>query len=455
MGIRIDPHGQNAAAYNSREPEILLAGPSGTGKSLTLLAKCLTLLGKYPGCRGLFCRGTRASLTQSGLVSFEVKVLGEGHPVLKRRPTLRRVRQSYEFANGSELVVAGLDDPGKTLSSEYDFVYIQEATEEGVTLDVYETLLRSLRNGKMPYTQLMADCNPTTPGSFLFRRQKAQPDGKPGLLRMYSSTHRDNPAYYRRDGSVTPAGEQYLATLGRMSGRRRKRFALGVWAAAEGQVYEQYHEDTHLMPAGWVCPRDWPRVWSIDWGKDVPSVLQVWAVDADRRMYMVREIYLTRQRGSDLGRLARRLIDADGEPEPVAAVCDHDDEKRWTFEAEAKVPLTFADKTERDLGLDQVSDRLDPANDGRPRLFFARDAMRHPPDERLADEGKPTGTLEELAGYVWDTTKPLRPKDEPIGYNDHGMDAMRYAVRYVDTHLLDRGADGGYGAPGGADGGGW
>lgn len=452
---RLDFFGANADCYNSRDPEVLLAGPAGTGKSFVLLAKCLTLLGKYPGCRILFCRGTRASLTQSGLVTWEDKILGKDHAVLRRRPVLRRVRQSYEFANGSELVVAGLDDPGKTLSSEYDAVYVQEATEEGVTLDVYETLLRSLRNGKMPWTQIMSDCNPTTPTHFLFRRQKRQADGSDGPLRMYSSTHRDNPAYYGRDGTITPAGEQYLATLGRMSGRRRKRFAVGVWSAAEGLVYEQYSEDVHLMPAGWVCPQEWPRVWAIDWGKDVPSVLQVWAVDADRRMFLVREVYLTRQRGSDLGRHARRLIDFEGEPEPVAAVCDHDDEKRSTFEEEAKVSLTFADKTERDLGLDQVSDRLDLANDGRPRMLFARDTMRHPPDERLSDEGKPTGTLEELVGYVWDTSNPLRPKDEPIGYNDHGMDAMRYATRYVDTHLTDRGDDGGYGAPKGSDDGGW
>lgn len=446
---RLDFYGANAAAFNSREPEILLAGPAGTGKSLALMAKCLTLLSKYPGCRGLFCRGTRNSLTQSGLVTWEEQILGPDHPVLTRHPVKRRVRQSYEFPNGSELVVAGLDDPGKTLSSEFGFVYIQEATEEGIDLETYETLLRALRHKKSPWRQLMSDCNPTTPTHFLYRRQKRQADGSPGLLRMYSGTHRDNPEYYRRDGTITPAGELYMATLGRMSGRRRKRFAVGVWSAADGLVYEQYREDVHLLPAGWVCPYDWPRVWSIDWGKDVPSVLQVWAVDADRRMHMVREVYLTRQRGSDMGRHARRLIDVEGEPEPVAAICDHDEEKRSTFEDEAKVPLTFADKTERDLGLDQVSDRLDLSNDGRPRMFFARDAMRHPPDERLSDEGKPTGTLEELVGYVWDTRNPLRPKDEPIGYNDHGMDAMRYAVRYVDSHLLDRGGDGGYGYPGG------
>ena len=447
MGIQLPLYGANAQAFNSREPEILLAGPAGTGKSLALLAKCLALLGKYPGCRGLFCRGTRASLTQSGLVSFEEKILGPKHPVLTRRPVTRRVRQSYEFANGSEFVVAGLDDPGKTLSAEYDFAYVQEATEEGVTLDAWETLLRSLRNGKTPFTQLMADCNPTNPQSWLYRRQMPKADGSPGLLRMYSSRHQDNPAYFHRDGTITPAGERYMANLNRMGGRRRKRFTLGVWAAAEGLVFEEYNPDVHLLPIGWRCPQDWRRLWSIDWGKNAPSVLQVWAIDSDTRMYLVREVYLPRQRGSDLGRAGRRLIDVDGEPEPLAVVCDHDDEKKSTFEAESHLSLTFADKTDRDAGFGQVSDRLALANDDRPRLFFARDARRHEPDEGLLSEGKPTSTLDEIVGYVWETKNAASGKDEPIAFNDHGMDAMRYAVRYVDSYLIDRGSDGGYGTP--------
>jgi hypothetical protein len=435
-------HGQNAECYNSRESEVLLAGPAGTGKSFVLLAKVLTLLGKYPGCRILFCRGTRTSLTQSGLVTFEEKILGPKHPVLMKNPVKRRVRQSYEFDNGSELVVAGLDDPGKTLSSEYDACYIQEATEEGITLDVYETLLRSLRNGKTPFTQLMSDCNPTSPVSFLWRRQHA------GVLKMYSSTHKDNPMMWdRQRGEWTEAGRAYLANLERMSGPRRKRFLEGLWVVAEGLVFSEYNPGVHLLPHGWRCPPDWRRVWSIDWGKNAPSVLQVWAVDPDARMHLVREVYKPRQRGSDLGRAGRRLIDVDGEPEPLAVVCDHDDEKKSTFEAESHLSLTFADKTDRDAGFGQVSDRLDLANDDRPRLYFARDARRHEPDEGLLNEGKPTCTLDEIVGYVWDTKNAASGKDEPIAFNDHGMDAMRYAVRHVDTHLLDRGSDGGYGTP--------
>lgn len=433
---RLDFYGANADAYNSKRPEILLAGPAGTGKSYVLLAKCLTLLDKYPGCRGLFCRGTRASLTQSGLVTWE-KILGPDHPILTRRPVTRRVRQSYEFPNGSELVVAGLDDPGKTLSAEYDFVYIQEATEEGVTLDAYETLLRALRNGKTPWTQVMTDCNPTTPTHWLYRRQ----DGGP--LTMFSSTHRDNPAFWdRRANDWTPAGAAYLENLGRMTGPRRKRFLGGVWAAAEGLVYDGYDPAKHHHPAGWEPPKEWRRVWGIDWGFVQPLVVQFWAIDPDKRMHLYREMYRTRTRVEAVAKECAALVDAGDEPKPEAIVADHDPECIETFKAHGKykkgdesvsLPIRPADKRDRDKGIQLVQGLFDVQKDGRPRIFFRPDARRHRADADLQATGKPTGTLDEIIGYTWKVPGPEQAKDEPIEFNDHGMDCLRYVSVYVNN----------------------
>lgn len=432
---RFDFLGDNARAYNSREPEILLAGAAGTGKSICLLVKCLTLLGKYPGCRGLFCRGTRASLTQSGLVSWEDDVLGRDHPVLVKNPVKRRVRQSYEFANGSEFVVAGLDDPGKTLSAQYDFVFVQEATEEGVGLDVYETLLRLLRNGRTPFTQVMMDCNPTTPTHWLYKRACGGP------LKLYSSAHKDNPRFYdRRRGEWTEAGRQYLATLGRMTGARRKRFLEGVWAAAEGLVYDGYNPAVHLLPAGWKPPAHWIRFWTIDWGFVNPTVLQFWAIDPDGRLYLYREVYRTGVRAEQLAKRAKAELER-GEPWPAAVVCDHDPDCQATFEAHTGLSLTPADKVDKVGGIEQLQARLDAAADGRPRVFFAADARADDPDPVLVGAGKPTSTLEEFAGYVWDTSNPDRPKDVPVDKNNHGCDAARYGCRWADAFLDQRPAE--------------
>ena len=51
-----------AAAY-----EVVVAGPSGTGKTLACLWKCAILADQYPGARILIIRKTRRSMTESVL----------------------------------------------------------------------------------------------------------------------------------------------------------------------------------------------------------------------------------------------------------------------------------------------------------------------------------------------------------------------------------------------------
>lgn len=445
-------YGDNGRAYNdSTSRELLIAAAAGTGKSVVLLAKCLTLLDKYPGCRGLLLRGTRTSLTQSALVTWEDDVLGRGHPVLTRNPIKRRVRQSYEFPNRSEFVVGGLDDPGKTLSTQYDFVYIQEATEEGVTLDAYETLLRMMRNGRMVkdgrvWHQLMTDCNPTSPAHWLYQRHLKK------KLTLYASTHKDNPAYWDRAANDwTPGGRDYVeGTLKRMTGARLARFYHGRWEAAEGLVFDGYvprpfdatENPGHLLPRGWRPPDSWPRVWAIDWGFTSPLVVQFWAVDGDGRMYLYRELYRTQLRAEDAGAWCRAEIDSGREPEPRAAVCDHDPLMKAEFEKGSGLALELADKKDLLAGIQEVQGRFDRQPDGRPRIFIA-DECADRVDQRLEDAGHPTCFQQELSAYIWDTNSI---KDMPVDKNNHSADACRYASRWVSANL-----SGGSGDPYGAD----
>ncbi len=427
--------GANGDAFNSREPELLLAGAAGSGKSVVLLTKCLTLLGKYPGCRGLFCRGSRASLTQSGLVTWEQEILGEDHPILTGNPVTRRVRQSYTFPNRSEFVVAGLDDPGKTLSTQFDFCYIMESTEEGVSLAVYETLLRAMRNGKMVkdgrrWHQIMMDCNPTTPTHWLYKRQAS------GKLRMYSSTHKDNPLYWSEaTNTYTDAGRDYIeGTLARMTGARRARFYEGKWQAAEGLVYDAYRPEIHHLPPGFVIPKDWPRVWGIDFGFTNPTSLLMMAYDGDGRVYVYKEFYATHKRAEEVARWAKAEVESGREPTPIAVVCDHDPECAASFRQYGPpgIGLKLADKNDKLGGIEATQERLDAAGDGRPRLFFAPNMLAHAPDQTLEDSGKPVSLLGEIIGYIWDVRNPDRLKDEPLDKDGHSLDALRYSITEID-----------------------
>jgi len=429
---RFDLFGGVAEGFNSRADELLLAGPAGTGKTLANLLRVYWVSRKYPGARTLVVRKTRESLTESVLVTWERDVLTPAHPILTTSPTLRRVRQSYRFPNGSEVVLGGMDKPDKVLSSEFDLIYAPEATDLDVT--DWETLGGRLRAGAVPYQQLIADCNPTSPHHWLYKRCVG------GLCRLVATTHHDNPRYYDRARQEwTPKGLQYLARLERMTGARRDRFLKGLWVAAEGVIYEFVAEPAprgHLLPRGWQAPREWPRVWGIDWGKTAPTVLGVWAIDPEGRMHLTREVYKTRLRSDVLGRRAREWVESGAEPHPRAIVCDHDTANEGYqegFEGASGLQLTLADKSDRNKGIEDCQARFDPADDGRPRVFFAEGAREHEPDRFLVDAGEPTCGVEELVVYVWDEDFLA---DEPIAGRDHFCDQMRYVARYVSDHRI-------------------
>jgi PBSX family phage terminase large subunit len=428
--------GAAADLIASREPEVVTCGPAGTGKSLAALHKMHRAAIKYPGMRGLIVRKTRESLTQAGLVTLEDKAMSPHWRDTLARNCQRRVRQSYVYPNGSEVVVGGLDKPGKVMSTEYDLVYVQEAID--LTEADWESLSSRIRNGVMPYQQLYGDTNPDAPTHWLKQRADS------GLVRLLESRHEDNPAYWGGDG-WTDAGEAYIARLDRLTGTRYLRLRKGIWAGAEGVIYGDFDPAVHVidrMPAGW---ESWYRFRSIDFGYTNPFVCQWWAIDGDGRMYLYREAYLSGRivadHAADIKRLERWTLDDGVTPNPdreavPVAVADHDAEDRATL-ARGGIGTKPAHKAVTP-GIQAVEDRLRLAGDGKPRIFFLKDC-RARRDPSLVAARKPTCTVEEFPGYIWAPPRPGRaPKEEPVKVNDHGMDAMRYAVMSVDCRRVLR-----------------
>src|SRR6185503_18079309 len=86
-------------------PEVLLDGPAGTGKSRGVGEYILQFLQNHKGCRVAAIRKTRVSMTQSWLVTWETKVLGDRlderylYESLASGPG-RANRDHYRFKNG-------------------------------------------------------------------------------------------------------------------------------------------------------------------------------------------------------------------------------------------------------------------------------------------------------------------------------------------------------------------
>lgn len=422
--------------WRSRALEVVIEGPAGTGKTRAVLEKLHWCAMKYPGMRGLLVRKTRESMTESCLVTFEEKVLPVNSPIAAG--ARRDGRRAYHYPNKSTIVVAGLvasgkDQRAKVMSTEYDLIVVCEATE--LSEDEWEKLATRLRNGVMPYQQIIGECNPDAPSHWLHQRCDR------GAAEVHYSRHKDNPTLWR-NGQWTPMGNQYVnVTLGSLTGVRRSRLLEGRRAQVEGAVYESFDRAVHLIDP-FPIPPDWRRMRVIDFGFTNPFVLQWWALDPDSRMYLYREIYMT-------GRTVRRHMQTvrdverwdlpvyldDGTPNPerehfFVTIADHDAEDRATL-AEEGIRTKPADKAVR-RGIQKVQERLKIAGDAKPRLYLMRDALVER-DRALSDAKRPTCTAEEFEAYVW--AKPgdgRATKEEPVKEHDHGMDAMRYGVMRVD-----------------------
>lgn len=453
---RYRPVGSARELFSSKAPEILLSGAAGTGKSRACLEKVHAMCLVNPGMRALICRKTAVSLTSTGMVTFKEFVAREAieSGELTFYGGSRTEAAGYRYANGSTITIGGMDKSTRIMSSEYDVVYVQEATE--LTEDDWESITTRLRNGKVSFQQLMADCNPGPPQHWLNQRCLR------GQTVMVPCRHEDNPKLYcggpnasrrlldqERDlfcehNSTGPhwtiEGAAYISILEGLTGVRYQRLRKGLWAAAEGLVYDTFDPTVHLHKPIALPPKDWTRYLSVDFGYRNPFVCQFWAEDHDGRLYLYREIYMTGRLVEDH---ARQILDAvrrgdnhnaDSWP-PRAVICDHDAEDRATLERHLGVSTVAATKNVSE-GVQAVQSRLKVRADGKPGLYICRDAL-YERDATLADAHKPQCAQDEILDYVWDAAKMRAAGDNtsreaPLKDNDHSMDALRYLVAQID-----------------------
>ncbi len=404
----------------AREREVLLAGMRGTSKSIAAQSKIVALCSLWPGSRHLLARKVRVEMNETTLETFEREVLGRGHPALAEGT--RKARTEYQVGK-STVVIGGFDDPERYKGAQFDTITFEEATdfEESDLL----TALGCLRSFVGTYHQIACVTNPGGPDHWLITRARN------GAMRHLVSQIEDNPAYYNADGTQTARGAEYVATLDAMTGVTYKRQRLGLWAAAEGQVYDEWDDDLHLRTLAQLghpdgLPASWIRIRSVDFGYTHPFVCQWWAFDSDGRAYLYRQLQETGKLVEDHAKEILRL--SEGE-RIEATVCDWDAEDAATLRRHG-VHNTKANK-DVETGLQAVKSRLRKAGDGKARLVVVRGSLVQP-DASLMKRSRPVSFEREIGGYVWDKKRDGEKKEQPLKKDDDAMDAGRYAMQWAE-----------------------
>lgn len=450
------PRGGCKTVFESREEEVLISGPAGTGKSRACLEKIFLTCLATPNVRALVVRKTLSSLASSALVTWRNFVAKEAMAtgtVVYYGGSKEEAAQ-YRFKNGSSLTIGGLDKATRIMSTEYDIIYVQEATE--ITLEDLDLMRTRLRNWRIGFQQLLMDCNPAGDKHWL----KLRCDNK--ICKLIESRHEDNPRLFNEDGTLTKRGAAYIAILDKLTGVRYKRLRLGLWVSAEGIIYEEFDPARHVLSWDFdeetgeplPFPEDWPRYWVIDFGFTNPFVWQCWAKDPETgTLYMYREIYhtqrtveqhakqimdivapeVTRTWYDHFNRTERSVTERKWiEPMPTMVICDWDAGGRRTFEHHTGIGTKAAIKKVYE-GINHVKERLIFDSEGYCKLYLMADATVER-DQSLVDRLLPASTQEEYASYMWKVSADGRIQDEPVKNDDHGMDDIRYIVTEFD-HL--------------------
>ena len=191
-----------------------------------------------------------------------------------------------------------------------------------------------------------------------------------------------------------------------------KRYILGLWAMAEGIIYDMFDKDKHVVEVERLV-RDGRIKWigdyyvSCDYGTQNATVFLLWRKADDGKWYCLREYYYGREKGTQktdaefaadlrewLDGISPRYVVLD----PAAA----------SFRAQLKEDGFHVKNAKNDVldGIRFVASLLNQAG-----ILF---------DESCEN------TIKEFGSYIWDAKAVERGEDKPVKERDHCMDAARY-----------------------------
>ena len=408
------------------KPEVIVSGPYESGKTMPCLMK-LHRECSHNKINALIVRKKKESLRASVCVSYEQKIL-PFNPRLKGSRVRVHGGQSprwYDYLDtGSRITLGGLSKPEDFLSGEFDLIYVNQVEEINERDWILLMGRCTGRAGNLPYGMIYGDCNPGSNKHWILKRKGL------GYIEFLDAKHKDNPWLFR-NGIWTKQGNTTRSRLQTLTGVDYERGYLGLWVAAEGQVFpfrEELH--THELTEADI-PADAIKFCSIDFGDTHPFVCLWWWLDQKGILRSFNEIYLTNQLIYDMGDMIN-AYNKKHNHEIQFYVGDWQKQERRIL-SEKGIHLKLANK-EKIPGINLMKRRFVEETIQYRRkgnLLYQRDKFQF-------DNGLPWQTIDEFGGYAY---KPLNKQrgddtdDEPMKGSDDGIDASRYGIVAIENYF--------------------
>lgn len=301
------PQPRQAALMRRWEDEALYGGAAGGGKSDCALAEALRQI-HIPHYRGLILRKTYPQLSE--LIDRSTELYKSAIKEARYNDS----KHYWQFPSGAKIFFGSMQhtkDRVNYQGKRYDFIDFDELTQ--FTWDEYSYLFsRNRPSGPGTRCYIRAQANPggvghgwvkerfitpAPPMTTIWEEVNIRhPDGKEEKRRrsrvFVPSTVFDNKILLEND-------PDYLTSLAALPEAERQALLYGDWDSFSGQVFtewkndpEHYHDRayTHVI-APFKVPHEW-QIWcSMDWGYTKPFAVAWYAVDHERRIYRIRELY--------------------------------------------------------------------------------------------------------------------------------------------------------------------
>jgi phage terminase large subunit len=376
--------------FRSRDRRLLFYGSKGSGKSYTITDKILTqptiqshLAKRDIKLKYIIIRQSLPSLKRTCMELFE-----ERSELFKIPYKLNKTDNVAIYSNGSKLVFIGLDHKDAYLKlqsiTNVDGIWIEELPE--VKEAVYQNADLTIRGGKGLYKQMIGTFNPVSTSSWVYKRwweQNKEPNRKEFAF------VEDNPYADKENIEV-------LKNLKNTNYSLYKVYYLGEWGRLEGVIYDNYeivdeipdnYDDIiYGLDFGFNNPTAMVKIYLYDWGAAVEQILYESKWTPSRLISFLKN--------KQIDNSIPIYCDSQN-PEIIQEICDN--------------------------GFNAL-----PSNKSvEEGIMFCK-------GQKLKYLSTSYDLIREAEAYCWAKDKDGGNTDKPVKFNDHLMDAKRYALF---THL--------------------
>ena len=410
---------------------IIADGAIRSGKTVSMsLSFAMWAMSTFNGQNFAMCGKTIGSFRRNVLFWLKLMLKSRGYSVIDRRADNLIIIRKGDTENYF-YIFGGKDERSQDL--------IQGITLAGVFFDEVALMPESFVNQatgrcSVEGSKFWFNCNPDGPyhwfkvnwidksTGYLGKerveqiRKKAAEEGKdPGLKEILY-------LHFTMDDNLSLSEEIKARYRSMYIGVFFKRYILGLWAAAEGVIYDMFDPEKHVknIKEFFQILVNGNRYVSCDYGTQNATVFLLWNKGIDGKWYCIREYYYS---GRDKG---KQKTDAEYA----------DDLKKWLDGTRIKAMIVDPSAASFIVELRKRGYKVIKANndvlDGIRLVGMLLNL------EMLIFSSSCTETIKEFASYIWDEKAAEHGEAKPVKQHDHGCDAVRYFVSTVLSSKVAR-----------------